>query len=78
MKTTKTSAPSSREPSAGSCERFGAELDRLLAPLAPSEEVRDHFRKAGLEVLKGMRSLIDKRIQRLSTEPKKGTSITIE
>jgi hypothetical protein len=77
MKTKKTSAAGSRGQSTGPCENFGAELDRLLATLAPSEDVRGHFRKAGLEVLKGMRSMIDERIQRLSTEPKKGTSIEI-
>ena len=78
MKAKRPSAQSGREGLAGPCETFGAELDRLLAPLAPSEEVRDHFRNASLEVLKGMRSLIDERIQRLSTKPRKGTSIAIE
>lgn len=66
------------ESSRGSCERIGAELDNLLRTLAPSEDVRDHFRNARIEVLKGLRGLIDERIQRLSTESKKGTSVPIE
>jgi hypothetical protein len=62
----------------GPCARFGAELDSLLRALAPSEEVRRHFRNARIEVLKGLRSLLDERIHRLSSEREKGTSLTIE
>lgn len=62
----------------GSCERIGAEVDRLLGALAPSEEVQAHFRTARIEVLKGLRALIDDRIEHLSTEPKKGTNVPIE
>ncbi len=62
----------------GPCARFGAELDSLLRALAPSEEVRQHFRNARIEVLKGLRGLLDERIHRLSSEREKGTSVTIE
>ncbi|MBI4477067.1 MAG: hypothetical protein HY654_07825 [Acidobacteria bacterium] len=62
----------------GSCERIGAEIDNLLRSLAPSEEVQDHFRNARIEILKGLRSVIDDRIQHLSTESRKGTSVPIE
>lgn len=66
------------ESARGSCERIGAEIDGLLHALAPSEDVRHHFRNARIEVLKGLRGLIDERIQRLSTESQKGTSVPIE
>ena len=62
----------------GPCARFGAELDSLLRVLAPSDEVRQHFRNARIEVLKGLRSLLDERIHRLSSERQKGTSVTVE
>ena len=55
MKTKKTSAAGSRGQSTGPCESFGAELDSAGGDARPSEDVRGHFRKAGLEVLKGMR-----------------------
>ncbi len=73
-----SAAPADRAGARGSCERVGAEIDNLLRTLAPSEDVRDHFRNARIEVLKGLRGLIDERIQRLSTESKKGTSVPIE
>ncbi len=62
----------------GACERIGVELDRLLGAIAPSPEVRQHFHSARIEVLKGLRGLIDERIQHLSTEPKKGTTVPVE
>lgn len=62
----------------GSCERIGAEIDQLLRALAPSEEAQRHFRTARIEMLKGLRGLIDERIQHLSAEPKKGTTVPIE
>jgi hypothetical protein len=46
------------------CERFGAELGKLLEQFAPSEEVRTHFRTAQVEFLKGLRAVIDARIDR--------------
>lgn len=69
---------STAAPPRGPCERFGAELDALVRALAPSEEVRQHFRNARIEVLKGLRGLIDERIQRLAAQPRKGTSVTVE
>jgi len=48
------------------------------------EEVRSrataaHFRQAGVEFLKGVRSVLDLGIERLSKEPGiRGTSVTVE
>lgn len=78
MSEEKPSTAPSGEASTGPCARFGAELDTLLRSLAPSEDVRQHFTNARIEVLKGLRGLIDERIQRLSTESQKGTSVPIE
>jgi hypothetical protein len=44
-----------------------------------SEATRDHFRNSRIEFLKGIRSLIDQRIEHLSKhEPQAGTHVTVE
>ena len=44
-----------------------------------SDATRGHFRQSRIEFLKGIRSLIDDRINRLSShEEKKGTPVTVE
>lgn len=78
MSEEKPSTAASGGGATGPCARFGAELDTLLRALAPSEDVRQHFMNARIEMLKGLRGLIDERIQRLSTESQKGASVPIE
>ncbi len=58
--------------------RLAADICDLLRTLAPSEEALGHFRNARVEVLKGVRAVIDSRIERLSAERPKGTSVTID
>ncbi len=60
-----------------SCARIATELWNLLRCLAPSEEVSGHFRAAHVEFLRGVRALIDARIEQLSPEQQKGTSVPI-
>ena len=43
-----------------------------------SDTTRDHFRNSRVEFLKGIRSLIDQRIEHLSRESAKGTRVTVE
>ncbi len=43
-----------------------------------SEASRGHFTNARIEFLKGVRSLIDDRIARLSAQERKGTHVTVE
>jgi hypothetical protein len=44
-----------------------------------TEATRDHFRTSRVEFLKGLRSLIDERIDHLSRhEEQKGTKVTVE
>ena len=62
----------------GPFARIGAEVDRLLGSLVPSEETSRHFNNARVEVLKGLRALIDARIEHISSESKKGVSVAIE
>jgi len=42
------------------------------------ENTREHFRTARMEMLKGVRSMIDARIERLAQHEKKGTKVTVE
>ncbi len=60
------------------CVRLVADLCDVLRQLGPSSEATRHFRAARLEMLKGLRAVIDSRIERLSAEPAKGTSVPIE
>jgi hypothetical protein len=62
----------------GPFARLGTEVDDLLRSFIPSDEVTRHFMNARVEILKGVRALIDARIERLSREGQKGVSITIE
>jgi len=58
----------------GLCE----ELKNLLRAVEPSSEVREHFRNARIEVLKGLRQIIDNRIQHLSRTEQQGQKINVE
>lgn len=60
------------------CMGSGPELFALFKKLGP-DSARRHFRNARIEMLKGMRELINKRIEELSKhEEKKGTKVSVE
>ena len=42
------------------------------------EATRDHFRNSRIEFLKGLRSLLDQRIEHLSRRTHKGTHVAVE
>jgi hypothetical protein len=42
------------------------------------EGAREHFRNSRVEFLKGVRSVIDDRIERLSRNERKGQHVTVE
>ena len=56
----------------------------LFCPILPmieqrlSEAGHGHFKNAHVEFLKGVRSLIDDRIDHLSREERKGTHVVVE
>jgi hypothetical protein len=62
----------------GPFARLGAGIDNLLRSMIPSGEACAHFSNARVELLRGMRAIIDARIDRLSSEGKKGVAIKIE
>ena len=59
------------------CEVAGPQLEALLDHCWP-EGAQHHFRNARIEVLKGIRSMLDARIERLSQHAQKGTKVTVE
>jgi hypothetical protein len=60
------------------CMGAGPELFSIFKKLGP-DSARQHFRNARVEMLKGMRVLIDKRIEDLSKPAEtKGTRLTVE
>jgi hypothetical protein len=61
------------------CMGMGPALSHVLNTLGP-KEARDHFRAARVEFLKGMRALIDARIDYLSAcgQAQTGTSVPVE
>jgi len=71
-------APRPHAPVEDAYTRLAADICDLLRALAPSEEALGHFRSARLEVLKGVRAVIDARIERLTAERPRGTSVKID
>ena len=59
------------------CMGFGPEIAGMLRSWG-SDRAKGHFRTARVEVLRGLRALIDHRIDTLSKHPKRGTAIEVE
>lgn len=55
-----------------------AELKEFLRAMEPSPKVTEHFKNARIEVLKGIRQVIDNRIEHLSRSAPQGRKITVE
>lgn len=68
-----------RQATACVCMGAGPMLSELLKRLGPDESVRQHFRNARIEVLKGLREMLDRRIAELSkpVQPK-GAKVVVE
>ena len=62
------------------CEGMGEEFSRMASRLGPSAEVQGHFRTARVEFLKGLRALLDERIEKTqrAQQKSKGSTITID
>lgn len=54
--------------------RVGNDVGRMLRNMGPSSEASGHFRSARVEFLKGLRQLLDDRIEDLSSKPAQGTA----
>ena len=62
------------------CGGKGPMLSEMIRMMMPSEAAGEHFRNAGLELMKGFRELLDQRIQACSqpTTETKGTKVNVE
>jgi hypothetical protein len=55
------------------------ELKRFLRSFEPAPDVAEHFRNARIEMLKGMRQILDNRIEELNRRQQSGgTKIVVE
>jgi hypothetical protein len=59
------------------CTVAGPQIEALLDHCWP-ERTQEHFRNARIEVLKGIRSLLDSRIEHLAQHAQKGTKVPVE
>ena len=60
------------------CEGAGPALSELLRRLAPSADACRHFQTARLELLKGIRAVLDARIEQCSKPRAKGEKISVD
>lgn len=60
------------------CMGAGPEISQLLKRLGPGEVAQAHFRAARVEFLKGLRAILDRRIEELSKCETKGTKVSVE
>lgn len=61
------------------CMGAGPMLSQLAQKLGPDESVKQHFRNARLEFLKGIREMLDKRIADLAGgQQTRGAKVSID
>ena len=60
------------------CCEVNDAIGRLLRRLGPSENVAEHFRQSRIEFLKGIRAVLDERIEHTSRSQRKGTRVNVE
>ena len=75
-KKTKRTAKTSSAPCL--CLGTGPALSDLLRRLGPPEQARRHFETARREMLKGLRAILDARIEQCSKRDRKGEKIEVE
>jgi hypothetical protein len=59
------------------CDVAAPQIQAFVDHVWP-QNTREHFRNARIEVLKGVRSMLDARIERLSKQAPKGTTVPVE
>jgi hypothetical protein len=60
------------------CCEASAAIGKLFRAIRPSEKVSEHFRQSRVEFLKGIRTLLDERIDHIGRPPHKGTRVVVE
>ena len=61
-----------------SCQSALLMLSELLRQFGPPEEARRHFEAARIEILKGLRAMLDARIEQRSKADRRGKKIAVE
>ena len=59
------------------CDIAAPQINAFMDHVWP-RNTREHFRNARIEMLKGMRSMLDARIDHLSKGASKGTKLTVD
>jgi hypothetical protein len=59
-------------------ESSAPKVSEILDRITPPEAVINHFRNARIEILKGIRELLDHRIQSLAEKQTKGTKLNVD
>ncbi len=59
------------------CMGVGPQMTEMFRHCV-ADTALEHFRNSRIEFLKGLRSLIDARIERLAHPPQKGTAVPVE
>ena len=78
MQNTETNTGAGPEREYPLIDRMAFELKNLLRAMEPPHDVTQHFRNARVEVLKGIRQMIDYRIEQLERSGQRGQKITVE
>ena len=73
-----TAATSRLDGTARICEGLDLIFGEVMRRMAPPEQVRRHFDAARIEVLKGIRAMVDARIAHLEKTTRKGEKIAVE
>jgi hypothetical protein len=61
------------------CGGCGPALTKALEALLPTGAAGEHFKRARVEFLKGVRELVDQRIQAMETTPQtKGAKLSVD
>ena len=60
------------------CQGLGPALTECLRGLGPPGAACEHFGAARIEFLKGLRALLDARIEQIRKQPVKGERISVE
>jgi phosphoserine phosphatase len=60
------------------CLGAGPEISQWLRRMGPGEAAESHFKAARVEFLKGLRAIIDRKIEDLSKSETKGTKVSVE
>jgi RAB protein geranylgeranyltransferase component A len=59
---------------------MGEEISNLLRRMGPSEEVQGHFRSARIEMMKGLRAMLDEKIDKAqrAQQAQRGSTVTVD